>query len=118
MMPRRPSKIRAPKVPLSAVSVKVDPKLKALWDEALATINAAMVRGASAFDEQWEAAGRVVSHEPPLYVLGNHASPAAFFREVLHEEPRTAQRYIRVAKFATPKEEDAYGVQNLDAAIG
>jgi hypothetical protein len=100
------------------VAVKVDPKLKRLWDQTRAAIAQAKGQGATAFDELWEAVARAVSHEPPLYVLGGYASPAEFFREELHEEERTARRYMRVAKFATPKEEATYGVAVLDAAIG
>jgi hypothetical protein len=100
------------------VAVKVDPKLKRLWDQTRAVIEQAKGQGATAFDELWEAVGRAVSHEPPLYVLGGYASPKEFFREELHEEERTARRYMRVAKFATPNEEATYGVAVLDAAIG
>lgn len=106
------------KVAAKDVATKVDPKLKRLWDETLAAIVAAKGAGAGAFDELWEAVGRVLAHEPPLYVLGGYASPAEFFREELHEEARTARRYVRVARFATPKEEETYGIAVLDAALG
>jgi hypothetical protein len=117
---KRAPKRRAPTAKASPrdVAVKVDPKLKRLWDETRAAIAQAKGQGATAFDELWEAVARAVSHVPPLYVLGGYASPAEFFRQELHEEERTARRYMRVAKFATPKEEATYGVAVLDAAIG
>jgi len=31
---------------------------------------------------------------------------------------RTANRYVRVAKFASPRDEELYGVAKLDAALG
>jgi hypothetical protein len=43
---------------------------------------------------------------------------AEFFRAVMKEEPRTASRYVRVARFASPRDEQAYGVNKLDAALG
>lgn len=116
--PTTKRRVPAAKAAPRDVAVKVDPKLKRLWDETRAAIAHALGQGATAFDELWEAVGRAVAHEPPLYVLGGYASPREFFREELHEEERTARRYIRVAKFATPKEEATYGVAVLDAAIG
>lgn len=110
--------VPAAKVSPKDVATKVDPKLKRLWDETRAAIVRAKGAGSSAFDELWEAVGRALSHEPPLYVLGGYASPAEFFREELHEEARTARRYVRVARFATPKEEDTYGIAVLDSALG
>lgn len=115
--PRKRTPPRA-KAVAEDVTVKVDPKLKRLWEETRAAIARARGQGAEAFDELWEAVGRAVTHEPPLYVFGGYASPAEFFREELHEQERTARRYMRVAKFATPKEEETYGVALLDAAIG
>ena len=95
----------------------VDPKLKKLWDKLSAQITAAIARDASAFDARWEAAARVVDHEPPLYVFGGHASAAAFVRDVMRESPRSAQRFVRVARVASPRDEAAYGVNLIDRAI-
>lgn len=99
------------------MKVKVDGKLKKQWDETLGVIRRAKGRGAEAFDELWEAVAQVVEHDPPLYVLGGYGSAAEFFVEVLQEKERTAQRFIRVAKYATPTEEAKYGTTVLDAAL-
>jgi hypothetical protein len=101
----------------SLETIKVDPKLKAAWSKSLAAINAAIARDASAFDERWELAAKVVEHSPPLYVFGGHKSAPEFFEKVLRERPRNAWRFIRVAKIASPKEEAKYGVSLIDAAL-
>ncbi len=110
---KRNTKARAPDV-----AVKVDARLKKLWDKTLADIREAQQKGAGSFDRLWEAAASVVDHDPPLYVLGGYASAAEFFDQVLHEDERAARRFIRVARYATPAEEDKYGTSVLDAALG
>lgn len=102
---------------LADVSVPVDAALKKRWDELSSTLHAAQAKGASAFDDVWEAAAAIVEHEPPLYVLGGYATAREFFREVLHEDERLARRMMRVARFATPAEEQRYGTSKLDAAL-
>lgn len=99
------------------VKVAVDAKLKGQWDKTLAAIEKAKGQGAEAFDELWEAVAAVVEHDPPLYVIGGYGSAAEFFEEVLKEKARTAYRFIRVAKYATPQEEERYGTTVLDAAL-
>jgi hypothetical protein len=118
-MPRkaRPSRVKSPPAHGRDVLVKVDARLKRRWEELLDALRSARGRGAGAFDELWELAGEVVTHDPPLYVFGGFASAREFFREVLHEEERTARRLIRVARFASPAEEARYGTSMLDAAI-
>jgi N-acetylglucosamine kinase-like BadF-type ATPase len=98
--------------------VKVDPKLKKAYDALVASIEKSSRKEAFDFDELWEAVGKVVDHDPPLYVMGGFANADAFYRSVAHEEPRNARRYVRVAKYASPQEEDTYGVSKLDAALG
>jgi|GEM_PF-985183 len=100
------------------VVVKVDARLKKLWDATIAEIREAQRQGAGSFDRLWEAAARVVDHDPPLYVLGGYATAGEFFEQVLHESERAARRFIRVARYATPAEEDRYGTSVLDAALG
>ena len=116
-MPKRKHP-RAPRAPKGDVEVKVDPKLKKLYDELVAVIRDASRKEALDFDRRWEAADRIVSHEPPLYVLGGYASADAFYREVMEKEPRNARRYVRVARFCSPDDETRYGTTKLDAAIG
>lgn len=99
-------------------TVAVDPALKRAYDTLVATIAAAAAKEAQDFDVRWEAAGKIVEHEPPLYVFGGYKSPDEFFRKAMNEEPRNARRYVRVAKLASAKDEETYGVSKLDAAIG
>lgn len=113
---KRASKLAPAKSPRD-VKVKVDGKLKKQWDQTLGEIRKAKGRGAEAFDELWEAVARVVEHDPPLYVIGGYGSAAEFFEEVLQEKARTARRFMRVAKYASPREETKYGTTLLDAAL-
>lgn len=110
--PKKPA-ARAPR----DVKVLVDGKLKKQWDQTLTAIKKAKGQGAEAFDELWEAVARAVEHDPPLYVLGGYASAAEFFAQVLQEKERTARRFMRVAKYATPAEEEKFGTTVLDAAL-
>ena len=112
---RRAARARAPSA--ADVTVKVDAKLAALYERSLGAIGAATARGMSAFDERWEAADAILSHDPPLYVVGGFKDAREFFREVMHEEPRTAFRWVRVARYASPREEERFGPTLLDAAI-
>src|SRR5207244_157382 len=41
-----------------------------------------------------------------------------FFLQELGEKARNAYRFVRVAKFASPREEELYTVTKLDAALG
>ena len=119
-MPTRPKRRNklAPKPSARDVKVAVDPSLKAAWDAIGKRLDAAEHAGASAFDELWEAAADAVNHDPPLYVFGGYKTAAEFFTERLHSDVRTAQRNMRVARYASPAEEERYGTTNLDAALG
>lgn len=97
--------------------VTVDPKLKKLYDTLTAEIAAQTDRDMHAWDARWEACARIVDHDPPLYLLGGFGTARDFFREVMHEEERTAYRWMNVAKFASPADEKAYGPTKLDAAV-
>lgn len=99
------------------VRVPVDATLKRRFDALQAVILAAKARGASAFDELWEAVAEVIDHDPPLYFVGAFKDAPEYFREVLGENQRNARRYMRVARYASPKDEQRYGVTKLDAAL-
>jgi hypothetical protein len=101
----------------ASVTVKVAPALKAAYDKNMKVLASAQSQGAKAFDALWEAVDAIVNHEPPLYVVGDFATANQFFESVLKETPRTAQRNIRVARFATPAQEEKYGIATLDAAL-
>jgi hypothetical protein len=113
-MPKR----KASKKPSADDLAPVDPALKRAWDKLAAGIDGFAEKGAAAFDELWEAVAHVVDHQPPLYLFGGYKSAAEFFEKRLHTDTRTAQRNIRVARYATPQEEAEYGTSNIDALIG
>ena len=53
-----------------------------------------------------------------LYTVVRAAEDAHdFFERALGEKPRNASRFIRVARFASAKDESKYGVTKLDAAL-
>ncbi|CAN5771721.1 hypothetical protein BH09MYX1_BH09MYX1_67270 [soil metagenome] len=119
-MPKKklPRKVVSKSAASPDVVVKGDAKLKKAYDTLVAVISESSRHEKLDFDRRWEAAGAIVEHDPPLYVIGGHRNQEEFFRAVMKEEPRTARRYVRVAKFASPSEEEKYGVQILDAALG
>ncbi len=115
---RARARVRARVPEVAEVSVKVDRGLKKAYDDLVVQIAKASASEASEYDRRWEAAAKIIEHNPPLYVVGGYKDQDAFFREVMHEEPRMARRHVRVAKFASPREEVEYGVTKLDAALG
>jgi hypothetical protein len=111
--PKKPGRRANPGEP----TVRVDPALKRAYDNLIALISKASAKEAEDFDTRWEAAARIVEHEPPLYVFGGYKSADDFYRKVMNEEPRNARRFMRVAKLASPRDEETYGVSKLDAAL-
>ncbi len=109
---------RTKRAPDRETLVKVDATLKKRYDALHHQLLSAKRKGASAFDELWETVGAIVEHEPPLYVLGGYKNDDEFFLAELGEPARNAYRFIRVAKFASPREEELYTVTKLDAALG
>lgn len=99
------------------IEVKVDRALKRAWESARHTLMQAKHEGAGAFDVLWETIGEIIDHDPPLYLAGGYATTKAFLADYVEENERSAQRMIRVAKYASPDEEERYGVSLLDAAI-
>lgn len=104
--------------PAPDVLTPVDPSLKRVWDKLAASLDGLASKGASAFDDLWEGVAHVVDHEPPLYLFGGYKTASEFFEQRLHVDTRTAQRNMRVARYATPDDEARYGTSNLDAALG
>lgn len=101
----------------ATVALKVDRELKRAWETALERLKAASREGASAFDVKWETVDEIVRHDPPLYLAAGVATEDEFFRRYLGETSRTARRFMRVARYASPAEENRFGVSKLDAAI-
>jgi hypothetical protein len=92
-----------------------DPVKRARFEKLFARLEAAKHKGAASFDELWELALTIL--EAGLYVYGGFKSEADFLKRALQTDPRTAKRNMRVAKYASPKDEETYGVTNIDAAI-
>jgi hypothetical protein len=111
--PSRTSLLARPVV----VDLKVNQELRKRWQKALEVIKDAKREGAAAFDVLWETVAEIVDHDPPLYLAGGLATTKAFLSEHLEETERSARRWMRVAKFASPTEEARYGVSKLDAVI-
>ncbi len=103
--------------PPADVVVKVDAKLKKAYDALVAVIAQTTTKEMEDFDRRWEAAAAIVFHDPPLYVVGGHRDADEFYTKVMHEDPRNGRRYVRVAKYASPREESRYGVAKIDAAL-
>nr|MBK7068886.1 hypothetical protein [Deltaproteobacteria bacterium] len=99
------------------VELTVDPELKEKWDALDAAMHKARIAEGGSFDTYWEHAATVIDHEPPLYLAGGYASAKAFVEEHLHEKERTARRWMRVARYASPNEISHHGPSKLDAAL-
>jgi hypothetical protein len=99
------------------VDVEIDRTLKKKWLAALDALEDAKREGAGAFDRQWEAVGAILEHDPPLYLAGGLSTNKAFLERHVGENERTARRMVRVAKYASPAEENRFGISKLDAAI-
>ncbi len=102
--------------PTTQIVLKVDPIMKRTYAALAKIIARTTAQEKKDFDARWEAAGTIVERE--LYRVAGFATADEFYRGVMHEEPRVAQRFVRVARFASPEEEVIYGIYKLDAAIG
>jgi hypothetical protein len=107
----------APRTSPARVEVKIDRALKQRWEAAAATLERAKSSGASAFDVLWETVGEVLEHEPPLYLAAGLSTAKDFLAKYTHESERNAKRFVRVARYASPNEEERYGISKLDAVI-
>lgn len=117
-MPKRTRGLTKGKAPEQPVSVKIDPALKKAWSAALAALEAASRSGAQAFDRKYEAVGAILEHEPPLYLAGGLSTVGDFVsRHLPGEEVRSVLRNARVAKYASPVEEETYGTSKIDVVI-
>lgn len=106
-----------PHAETARVKVTIDRALEKKWKELLSTLREAKRKGAGSFDVQWETVGAIIEHDPPLYLAGGHSTIRDFLEKHVGEDERTARRFLRVAKYASPNEEVKYGVSKLDRAI-
>jgi hypothetical protein len=97
------------------VAPKPDPKRKARYAALAKSIKASRKDTLSNFDALYEAIAEVLDHE--LFLDGGYRSASQWIEEVVREPTRTVLRNARVAKYATPAEEERYGVAKLDCAL-
>ncbi len=98
------------------VVIRADPARKRRWSALIDIVGRAKREQASGFDAYWEAVAEIVDHG--LYADGGYDTVDAFVRDVCKMAKRSATRMMRVARHASPKEEERYGVAVLDAALG
>jgi len=99
-----------------SVEVRVDPERKWRFERLLGQMRRAGRKETAGFDEFWETVGEILDGE--LYVAGGYETARAFVAAEVKETLRTAQRNVRVAKYASPNQEQRYGTTLLDAALG
>lgn len=120
MTAKRKAKVKAStkKAAGKPIVVKIDPALKKAWSAALSALHAADREGNIAFDRKYEAVGEIVEHDPPLYLAGGVATVGDFVANYLpNEGVRNVLRNVRVAKYASPDEEEKYGTSKIDAVL-
>ncbi len=108
---------RGPVKNAAGKTLAVDAQLKRRWEEARRTIEAARHDEAKEFDVLWEAVGDVIGAEPPLYLAASYKSEREFFLRFLEVAQDTGRRKVRVAKFASPADIEAFGDTKLDALL-
>ncbi len=99
------------------VVVKIDPLLMKQWNETVKRLARSKTAGAAAWDEYWEAFAGILDHRPPLYLAGGFATEAAFLAAYAPEGRSVACHNMKVARVATPKDEEKYGTSKLLEAI-
>jgi len=99
--------------------MRVDPKLKKLWNQEISVVRGDAKREAKLWGEEWRAVGRILDHHPPLYEIGGYKSADEFARKELGGiDAATARAQVRVAEHATADDLESYGMWRLAAAIG
>jgi hypothetical protein len=106
-----------PKKAALKISINVDKKLKALWDDEQKKLAQASGEAAHGWDDRYEAIAAILEHEPPLYLAGGYSTDLEFIKQVVHEDKTSLYRNLRVAKYASPDEIERYTVSRLDLAI-
>ena len=101
--------------PKTTVKASVDKGLQKRWSALIEEVRRAKGKEASGFDALWEAVGEIVDHD--LHLIGGFKDAREFFERELGEKERNAYRFIKVARFASPRDEERYGVTKIDAAL-
>jgi hypothetical protein len=100
---------------LATLTLRADPKRKRQYDTLLATMRRSRREEAGGYDAYWEAVGAILDGD--LYVYGGYDTPDAFLAAEVKVPRRTALRMVRVARYASPADEERYGTAILDAAL-
>lgn len=104
--------------PNTSPTLKPNRALKALWARELALYNSAVARDSVAFDAKYEAIGRIIDHDPPLYLAVGCKSFHEFVETYVHEDDTVVRKWVEVAKLATPDEEAKWTPSRLALLLG
>jgi cell division protein ZapA (FtsZ GTPase activity inhibitor) len=99
------------------VQTLINPSLKKRWDQLSKLITNANREEAADFDRKWEAVADVLFADPPLYLAGGYSTDKDFFERFLRVDRFTGLRRARVARFASPKDIEAFGDTKIDAVL-
>jgi hypothetical protein len=99
------------------VQTLINPTLKRRWDQVSKEITDANREEAADFDRKWEAVADVLFADPPLYLAGGYATDKDFFERFLRVDRFTGLRRARVARYASPKDIEAFGDTKIDAVL-
>jgi hypothetical protein len=115
--PAQASRGGAKKARTTTVSVRVDASLKKLWEQFDTGLRKARGEESAGFDVYWESVSAIIDHVPPIYLAGGYDSATDFIERHLEEKERSARRWMRVARYASPANLAHYGPSKLDAAL-
>ncbi|MBL8683849.1 MAG: hypothetical protein JNK05_32050 [Myxococcales bacterium] len=101
--------------PVPFVDAKKISKLAARYRALLAQMHAALVSEMRGWDSYYEAVDEVVSKK--LYVADGYENAKEWLQEHVDETERTALRYARVARLASPEEIAKYTATKIDFAL-
>lgn len=113
---KRSSKKKRARTPPNVALVKVDRALKRKWASLMKIVARSAREDAEAFDARYEAIGEIIDGEPPAYLAGGFATEKDFFRSI-EEDERTGRAWVRVARFASPKEIERFKRTKLDEML-
>ena len=99
------------------VQTLINPALKKRWDAVSKLISDANREEAADFDRKWEAVADVLFADPPLYLAGGYSTDKDFFERFLRVDRFTGLRRARVARYASPRDIEAFGDTKIDAVL-
>src|SRR5262249_51624749 len=106
---------RAPATKAQLAAATVDPKMQKRYDALLAEIKAGDHDEMHGIDRKYEAAGEII--DAKLFLQSPWGTVDTWAPAVLKVTARPAQRYVRVARYCAPDDEQRYGTAKLDALL-